>query len=76
MEELYLSLKDKIPFNFKYIEQINNIKPKFEYEKFEINMDMYHDIEEYLGERLRETIITTAKQERESGMDAIKDEII
>ncbi|MBQ7669016.1 MAG: polyribonucleotide nucleotidyltransferase [Clostridia bacterium] len=51
-------------------------KPKFEYEKFEINMDMYHDIEEYLGPRLRETIITTAKQERESGMDAIKEEII
>jgi len=51
-------------------------KPKFEYQKFEINMDMYHDIEEYLGSRLRETIITTAKQERESGMDAIKEEII
>ena len=51
-------------------------KPKFEYQKFEINMDMYHDIEEYLGSRLKETIITTAKQERESGMDAIKEEIL
>jgi len=65
----------------KVVEFIENIqkeigKPKFEYEKFEINMDMYHDIEEYLGSRLRETIITTAKQERESGMDAIKEEII
>lgn len=50
-------------------------KPKFEYTKFEINQDMLHDIEDYLGARLRETIITTAKQERESGMDAIKDEI-
>ena len=51
-------------------------KPKFEYEKFEINKDIMHDIEEYLGDRLKETIITTAKQERESGMDAIKDELL
>lgn len=50
-------------------------KPKFEYQKFEVNKDIMHDIEEYLGDRLRETIITTAKQERESGMDAIKDEL-
>ena len=51
-------------------------KPKFEYEKFEINKDIMHDIEEYLGDRLKETIITTAKQERESGMDAIRDELL
>jgi len=50
-------------------------KTKFEYEKFEINKEIMHDIEEYLGSRLKETIITTAKQERESGMDAIKDEL-
>ncbi len=50
-------------------------KPKFEYQKFEVNKEIMHDIEEYLGNRLRETIITTAKQERESGMDAIKDEL-
>lgn len=50
-------------------------KPKFEYEKFEVNKEIMHDIEEYLGARLKETIITTAKQERESGMDAIKDEL-
>jgi len=50
-------------------------KPKFEYEKFEINKEIMNDIEEYLGSRLKETIITTAKQERESGMDAIKDEL-
>jgi len=60
-----------------FIEEIQKEigKPKFEYEKFEINKDIMHDIEEYLGERLKETIITTAKQERESGMDAIKDEL-
>ncbi len=51
-------------------------KPKFEYQSCEVNKEIMHDIEEYLGERLRETIITTAKQERESGMDAIKDELI
>ena len=50
-------------------------KPKFEYQKFEVNKEIMHDIEEYLGNRLRETIITTAKQEREFGMDAIKDEL-
>ena len=51
-------------------------KPKFEYQKCEVNKEIMHDIEEYLGSRLKETIITTAKQERESGMDAIKDELI
>lgn len=51
-------------------------KPKFEYQSCEVNKEIMHDIEEYLGSRLRETIITTAKQERESGMDAIKDELI
>ena len=51
-------------------------KPKFEYQKCEVNKEIMHDIEEYLGTRLKETIITTAKQERESGMDAIKDELI
>ena len=51
-------------------------KPKFEYQKCEVNKEIMHDIEEYLGPRLKETIITTAKQERESGMDAIKDELI
>ncbi|MBP3284086.1 MAG: polyribonucleotide nucleotidyltransferase [Clostridia bacterium] len=77
MVEAIAKAHEEIKKIVAFIEEIQKEigKPKFEYTKFEINQEMLHDIEDYLGPRLRETIITTAKQERESGMDAIKDEI-
>ena len=77
MVEAIAKAHEEIKKIVEFIESIQKEigKPKFEYEKFEINKDIMHDIEEYLGDRLKETIITTAKQERESGMDAIKDEL-
>lgn len=78
MVEAIAKAHEEIKKIVAFIEEIQKEigKPKFEYQSCEVNKEIMHDIEEYLGERLRETIITTAKQERESGMDAIKDELI
>ena len=78
MVEAIAKAHEEIKKIVAFIEEIQKEigKPKFEYQKCEVNKEIMHDIEEYLGSRLKETIITTAKQERESGMDAIKDELI
>jgi len=74
LEKAHEEIKKIVEFIDGMVKEVG--KEKFSYEKFEVNQDMVNDIKEYLGDRLKETIITTAKQERESGMDAIKEEIL
>ena len=51
-------------------------KPKFEYKSFEVDKEVYEEIEEKYKDRMYNDIQTTDKEERDNAVDVITEEVL